>query len=162
MKKIILALAFVFCTASVTAQGFGIGGRIGSGFQAQAEYTFNNDNYIDGRFGMSWCNRGAEILADLTLLYQWNIAKMDWTPRAGEWFFDAGIGASVGGKAHYAYVGVTGGAKFGIQFNGAPIKLAIDWTPVVGPSIVYGGGKSHATFNEFGLVNFGLSCVYCF
>ena len=162
MKKIILALSFLFCAASVSAQDFAVGGRVGSGFQAQAEYLFGNENYLEGRFGMSWCNKGAEIMADLTLLYQWNVTTMDWTPRAGEWFLDAGVGASVGGKAHYAYVGVAGGAKFGFRFNGAPIKLAVDWTPVLGPGIVYGGGASHAKFNGLGLVNLGLSCVYCF
>ncbi len=162
MKKIFLALAFVFCAFSVSAQGWAVGGRLGSGLQVQAEYQFASDNYLEGRFGMSWCNGGAVLMADFTALYQWNIAKMNWTPKAGEWFFDAGVGVAVGGREHYAYVGVAGGAKLGIKFNGAPVKLAIDWTPVVGPGIGYGGGASHASFNEYGLANLGISCVYCF
>ena len=84
MKKILFALAFVLCAASVSAQGWGLGARIGSGFQAQAEYTFSSNNYLEGRLGMGWNNPGANLNADLTLLYQWNIAQMDWTP----WFYN--------------------------------------------------------------------------
>lgn len=162
MKKFILTLALCLAAFSVSAQGWALGGRIGSGFQAQAEYQFKSDNYIEGRFGMSWCAGGAPIMADFTALYQWNLAKMDWSPKAGEWFVDAGAGLAVGGKAHYAYVGAAGSVKLGIKFNNAPVKLAIDWTPVIGPKIGYGGGYSDAAFNEYGFANLGLSCVYCF
>ena len=166
MKKILFALAFVLCAASVSAQGWGLGARIGSGFQAQAEYTFSSNNYLEGRLGMGWNNPGANLNADLTLLYQWNIAQMDWTPDAGTWFFDAGVGVGVGGRDHFAYVGATGCAKIGIKFSGAPIKLAIDWTPVFGPAIVHanveGVSANNAEFHTYGLTNFGLSCVYCF
>lgn len=115
---------------------------------------------------MAWNNPGATLLADFTLLYQWNICNMDWTPSAGTWFFDAGAGVGVGGRENFVYVGATGCAKLGIKFNGAPVKLAIDWTPVFGPAIGYAntevGSASHAEFHEYGLTNFGISCVYCF
>lgn len=162
MKRVIFALAGLFCAVTVSAQNWGVGARIGAGFQAQAEYTFENDNYIDGRFGMSWCYGGDALTAEFSALYQWNIAKMDWTPRTGEWFFDAGAGVGVGGRGHFAYVGVAGGAKLGIKFNGAPVKLAIDWSPIIGPAILYGGGYSATEYHKRGLINFGLSCVYCF
>ena len=159
MKKILFALAFVLCAASVSAQGWGLGARIGSGFQAQAEYTFSSNNYLEGRLGMGWNNPGANLNADLTLLYQWNIAQMDWTPDAGTWFFDAGVGPQAalflqdnGG----VYAGLAGDAKFGIKFNKVPIKLAIDYTPGVGCLFVDGGGFRGSWYN------FGLSCVYCF
>lgn len=162
MKKILLTIAVCFCALTASAQGWGLGARVGSGFQAQGEYTFNNDNYIDARFGMSWCNAGAVLMADFTALYQWNVCKMNWTPAAGEWFFDAGAGVGVGGRANVVYVGAAASAKLGIKFNKAPIKLAVDWTPLIGPGIVYWQGESAATFNEYGLVNFGVSAVYCF
>lgn len=173
MKKIILTLAAAMCVcATVSAQSWlnsvkdssnwAAGLRIGSGFQAQAEYTFRSDNYLEGRFGMSWCNSGAVLMADLELLYNWHLCTMDWTPDTGRWFFDAGCGVVVGGRAHYAYVGVAGSAKFGIAFHDVPLKLAVDWTPYLGPGIAYGGGSSYASFNEYGLANFGISCVYMF
>ena len=197
MKKILLTLAVVMCAcATVSAQGWlgtvknsvtdsrnwATGVRVGSGFQVQAEYLLRSENYVEGRFGMSWCNAGSTLTADFTVLYNWHIAEMDWTPDVGTWFFDAGCGVVVGGRSHYAYFGPAGSAKFGIKFNGAPFKLAIDWTPYIGPGISYGisvpvygtdtmtgtpvitGQKkvTSSSFNEHGFANFGLSCVYYF
>ena len=163
MKKLILSLAVCICALTASAQEkWAIGGRIGSGFQAQVDYNYSGDKYIEGRFGMSWCNSGAVLVADFTALHNWNVCTMDWTPSAGEWFFDAGVGISVGGKEHYAYVGPAGCARLGIKFKGAPVKLSFDWTPVIGPHIGYGNGYSHAEFNSYGLANMGISCVYCF
>lgn len=162
MKKILLTIAVVFCALTASAQGWGLGARVGAGFQAQAEYTLSSDNYVEGRFGMAWCNAGAFLVADFTALYNWNICKMNWTPSAGEWFFDAGAGIGVGGRGHYAYVGAAGSAKLGIKFKSAPVKLSLDWTPVIGPEIAYGGGESRAAFNSYGLANIGISAVYCF
>ena len=96
---------------------------------------------------------------DLTILYQWNIGQWDWTPNAGTWFFDAGVGPQAalflkedGG----VYAGIAGDAKFGIKFNKVPIKLALDYTPGVGCLFANEGGFHGSWYN------FGLSCVYCF
>lgn len=208
MKKFILSLAVVLCAAGVSAQtklgavtdskNWAVGARLGSGFQAVAEYKFQSENYLEARFGMSWCNKGANLMADATLLYNWHLCDMDWTPDTGKWFFDAGCGVAVGGRAHYAYFGFAGCAKFGIEFDDVPLTLSIDWTPYIGPGIAYGiqeptftwvdmldpdnniipdpvtgnpmqepkqtgfKKKSYSEFNEYGLVNFGISLVYRF
>ena len=91
---------------SASAQNWTVGGRIGSGFQAVGQYVFSNDNYVEARFGAYWANAGGTVTADFSVLYNWNVCNMDWTPSAGRWFFDAGAGINVGGKGHYAYVGV--------------------------------------------------------
>ena len=172
MKKFLLALAFVFCAASVSAQGWGLGARVNAGVQLQGEYTFSSENYLDGRLGINFPG-GLEnyldarlgvafpegLCLDLTVLYQWNIGKWDWTPKAGTWFFDAGVGAQAALLLHDnggLYAGVVGDAKFGIKFNKVPIKLAIDYTPGLGLMCTNGGGFKGSWFN------FGLSCVYCF
>ena len=103
---------------SASAQNWTVGGRIGSGFQAVGQYVFSNDNYVEARFGAYWANAGGTVTADFSVLYNWNVCNMDWTPSAGRWFFDAGAGINVGGKGHYAYVGVAGSAKLGIAFKG--------------------------------------------
>lgn len=158
MKKIILIAAMVLGFAvAANAQGFRVGGRIGSGFQAQAEYCYNGANYFEGRLGMGWYNAGV-LTADFTALHNWNVGTMDWTPSVGQWFFDAGAGLSVGGRSNIVTLGVAGCAKLGIEFNDAPIRLAVDWTPAFGPAIT----DSHAKFNEYGLANFGISAVFCF
>ena len=163
MKKFILSLAVCLLMAvGAKAQDWSLGARLGSGFQAQAEYTLTDNTYLEGRFGMNWASRGASLNADFTALHNWNVCTMDWTPSAGQWFFDAGCGIAVGGAAHYAYVGAAGCAKLGIKFNSAPVKLSLDWTPVIGPGIGYGGGHSSAGFNQWGLANLGISAVYCF
>ena len=101
---------------SASAQNWTVGGRIGSGFQAVGQYVFSNDNYVEARFGAYWANAGGTVTADFSVLYNWNVCNMDWTPSAGRWFFDAGAGINVGGKGHYAYVGVAGSAKLGTSF----------------------------------------------
>ena len=39
MKKLFLALALAFCAATVSAQGWGLGARVGAALQLQGEYT---------------------------------------------------------------------------------------------------------------------------
>ena len=53
-------------------------------------------------------------------------------------------------------------ARLGIKFNDAPVSLSVDYTPVVGPSISYGGGHSSAGFRGLGFANFGITCTYNF
>lgn len=183
MKKIILIAAMVLGFAvAANAQGFRVGARLGSGFQAQAEYSYNGANYIEGRLGMGWYHGGA-LTADFTALHNWNVCTMDWTPSVGQWFFDAGVGLTVGGNAYkaealastggelvtvsarggVAYIGVAGCAKLGIQFNSAPVILALDFTPAFGPEIGYISGMgAGARFARYGLANLGISAVYCF
>ncbi len=161
MKKLVLTLALGLAALSASAQSWNVGARMGSGFQADVQRVFGNDNYLEGRFGAYWANGGGTVTADFTVLYAWNIADMSWTPR-GQWFFDAGAGLNVGGRGHYAYVGPMGMAKLGYEFDGAPVRLSFDWSPAFGPAIAYGGGFSHTQFNKWGLANLGLTCVYCF
>ena len=165
MRKFILIAAMALGFAvTASAQDFSLGARIGSGFQAQAEYCYNGSNYIEGRFGMNWSNCAGQLLtADFTALHNWNICKMDWTPSFGQWFFDAGAGFSIGGRENLVNLGVAGCAKLGVKLNSLPLKLAVDFTPVIGPSIFYFKGlESGAAFNEYNLANLGLSVVYNF
>lgn len=201
MKRLIISIVMMVCAASVSAQTYSadwlnsatnadnwaVGLRVGPGLQVDAEYSFHSRNSIEGRFGMSWCNGGGSLMAELTALYNWHIATMDWTPNAGEWFFDAGCGVVIGGRSHYAYFGFAGAAKFGIKFRDVPLRLAIDWTPYIGPGIAYGvkvpiiegvhdandpsiviptitgyRKSTSSSFNEYGFANFGISCVYYF
>ena len=162
MKKllIIAALSLGFAVAA-NAQDFRLGGRLGSGLQAQAEYCYNGADYIEGRLGMAWCHAGA-ITADFTVLHNWNITTMDWTPSAGMWFLDAGAGLTIGGKQNVVTLGAAGCAKIGIEFNDVPLRLSLDWTPAFGPVIGYVDGYSEAAFNEYGLANLGISAVFRF
>lgn len=153
MKKFLLTLAVCLCAAfSAQAQNWAVGGRVSAGLQAQASYHFSNENYVEGRLGMTAL---AGLSADFTALYMWNVANMDWTPSAGQWFVDLGCGAAVGGHAANAmFFGAVGSAKLGIKFDNAPIRLALDWSPVMG---VYAG-----EFFPAGFGNLGISAVYCF
>jgi hypothetical protein len=140
------------------------------------QYKYNGNDYIEARFGASWNNpkipnfrenadlidySESRVMADFTLLHAWHILEMDWTPSAGLWFFDAGAGVNVGGREHYAYVGVAGMARLGFTFHNAPVTLAFDWTPSFGPGIYY-GKQSKVFFNELGLANVGVTCTFNF
>lgn len=102
------------------------------------------------------------ITADFTLLHNWRVLTMDWTPDYGDWFFDAGAGVNVGGSENFAYVGVVGMARLGFNFPDVPLTLAVDWTPSFGPSFIYGKKWCEASFNSGGLANLGITCTYNF
>ena len=159
MKKFILSLAVCLCAAFSAQAQWTVGARAGSGFQAQSSYHFGSENYVEGRLGMDWVGHGGYLAADFTALYMWNLCTMDWTPSAGQWFFDAGCGVGLGGDVNYLRVGVAGSARLGIKFNSAPVRLAVDWSPLIGPSFPY-HAKAH--FHQWGLCNLGISAVYCF
>lgn len=188
MKKILLVIAAIFCVATVSAQKWAVGGRVGSGLQAVGEYHFSDKNYVEVRLGMGWLSNHDDfshwrdngsyyndpnINFELTGLYNWKALEFDWTPGAGKWFLDAGVGAGFAIRKYYTYVGVAGQAKFGFQLNSIPLKIAIDWTPIFGPEICYGGPSANnhwvfhrnykrAAFSGYTLANFGVSAVYCF
>ena len=201
MKKILLVMAAMLCVATVSAQSkWAAGLRIGSGLQAQGEYTYADNRYVEARFGMGWFGG---INADFTALHNWNVCNWDWTPSVGSWYLDAGVGINIGGGAktlssvyyegYYAgwvhgttvYGGVAGQVKFGIKFKKVPIRLSIDYTPVLGVAGSYANaaGKKElkeanaeleamgepgrfkvkdAHFYGAGLGNFGISATYCF
>lgn len=102
------------------------------------------------------------IVADFTLLHNWRVLTMDWTPDYGDWFFDAGVGVNAGGCKNFAYVGVVGMARLGFNFPDVPLTLAVDWTPSFGPSFIYGEKWSEESFNSGGLANLGITCTYNF
>ena len=195
MKKIFLVLAAALCVASVSAQSkfetsvkqaaqavasqkWSVGLRVGSGLQVDAECFYAGDKYVEGRLGLGWIGG---LGADFTALHNWNCCNWNWTPNAGAWFLDAGVGVNLGGAKHFMYVGVAGQVKFGIKFNKVPIRLAVDVTPAIGPcfalpytetvevananggvdrvKVKYGGA---AGFYANGLLNLGLSATYCF
>ena len=175
MKKLLLIIVAALSISAVSAQEFAVGVRVASGAQAVGQFRFSNDNYLEARFGASWINpvipsfnedtlaiNESRVAADFTLLYNWNILEMDWTPRAGRWFFDAGVGVNVGGKAHYAYAGLAGMARLGFTFNNVPLSLAVDWTPVFGPRFFYAENYSEAAFHDLGMANLGLTCTFHF
>ena len=192
MKKIFLVLAAVaLCVSTVSAQSkfkqaaqtvasqkWSVGLRATYGVQAVAECFYAGDKYVEGRLGLGLGNGAG---ADFTALHNWNCCNWDWTPKAGKWFLDAGVGANVGGNGHWVYAGVAGDVKFGIKFNKVPIRLAIDYTPVLGVNVVYGHTttstitddagattevKVHTPsklgFHDKGFYNFALSATYCF
>ena len=195
MKKIFLVLAALFCVAATASAGNGadklnsvvqtatsskwsLGLRATYGVQAVAECFYATDKYVEGRLGLG-LGFGNGLGADFTLLHNWNCANWNWTPKAGTWFLDAGVGANVGGNFGWVYAGIAGGVKFGIKFNKVPIRLAIDYTPVIGTHIKYGYKEkitdagvdgepeeiNHPTtlgFHDKGFYNLALSATWCF
>ena len=200
MKKIFLVLAAALCVATVSAQNkfesqvkqaaqtiasqkWSVGLRLGSGAQVDAECFYAGDKYVEARLGLGWIGG---LGADCSVLHNWNCCNWDWTPQAGSWFLDAGVGATIGGAKHVMWVGVAGQVKFGIKFNKVPIRLAIDLTPSVGPWVVYGQKvstevptydstgaqtgtetvtvkqKAQWGFYSTGLLNAAISATWCF
>lgn len=196
MKKIFLVLAAALCVATVSAQNnlesqvkqaaqtlaaqkWSVGLRVGTGAQLEAECFYSSNAYFEGLLGIDLLNL-AHPGVDFTVLHNWNCCTWDWTPSAGQWFLDAGVGVNVGGHGKGLWCGIAGQAKFGIKFNNVPIRLAVDVTPVVGPWINYGykettevevdgvvtktevKHKATAGFRGLGLVNAAISATYCF
>ena len=172
MKKIFLVLVAMLCVATVSAQEsklkqaaqtvasqkWSVGLRAAYGVQVVSECFYAGDKYFEGRLGIFG---GAN--ADFTVLHNWNCCNWDWTPKVGKWFLDAGVGVNLGGAAHYMYGGVAGDVKFGIKFDKVPIRLAVDYTPVIGWGGTYGFGEYNAHgFYAPGFYNFALSATWCF
>ena len=167
MKKIFLVLMAMFCVATVSAaskvsQAFqvastsrvSVGLRVGGGIEAVAECFYAKDVYVEGRLGYAW-NDGVNF----TALHAWNPWDWNWTPSVCWWFFDAGVGAFLGGAGHHIHYGIAGVAKFGVLFKKVPIRLSIDYTPQLGLASYYHGGGTHF---HGGWANFGVSAAYCF
>ena len=146
MKKIFLVMAAMLCIATVSAQNkleqgvdklvktaaaqkWSVGLRAGTGLQAVAECFYAGDKYFEGRLGAGLLDGWG---ADFTVLHNWNCCNWDWTPSAGDWYLDAGVGANVGGHGKAFWCGVVGQAKFGIKFKEVPIRLAVDVSPSIG------------------------------
>ena len=190
MKKIFLVLAAVaLCVSTVSAQSkfqqatqavasqkWSVGLRATYGVQAVAECFYAADKYVEGRLGLG-LGFGNGLGADFTILHNWNCGTWDWTPKAGKWFLDAGVGANVGGNLGWVYAGIAGDVKFGIQFNKVPIRLAIDYTPVIGTHLKYGYNETitndagepevirHSStlgFHDKGFYNLAISATWCF
>ena len=173
MKKLLLVMAALFCVATASAKGgnafsnakWSLGLRAGYGVQAQTECFLNNSNYLEARLGLY-----GGACADFTALYNWHLKDFDWTPSVGKWYLDAGVGANVGGAAHFVFGGVAGQAKLGLKFNKVPIRLALDWTPVLGLYGWYGFGGDlgdsenvrNVGFYGMGWANVGVSATWCF
>ena len=191
MKKIFLVMAALLCVASVSAQSkikdaanyvasqkWSVGLRVGAGEQAVAECFYSDKAYIEGRLGLGIVGVQEHGLSiDFTAIHNWNCCAWDWTPSAGQWYLDAGVGASVAGNGAFAAVGVVGQAKFGIKFNKVPIRLAVDFSPAFGYHHTYAHevkvegeeGKvvletkpAHGAFWKTGMLNGGISATYCF
>jgi hypothetical protein len=171
MKKCLLILVALFCVTTVSAQSkvkdaanyvasqkWSAGLRVTYGVQAVAECFYSDKAYFEGRLGIF---NGAS--ADFTVLHNWNCFAWNWTPQAGQWFLDAGVGGNIGGAAHFCYGGVVGQVKFGIKFNKVPIRLAVDYTPAINIRGTYGKNVDNKVdLYTAGFWNGGLSATYCF
>jgi hypothetical protein len=171
MKKIFLVLAAVaLCvsTASakgkfvetVTSQKWSVGLRATYGIQAVAECFYSGDKYLEGRLGLF-----GGLAADFTVLHNWNVGNWDWTPKVGKWYLDAGVGGSLGGSRGHMYGGVTGDVKFGIKFKKVPIRLAVDYSPMIAIGGFYGkykGDSHNVHLYGAGFANAAISATWCF
>ncbi len=157
MKKIILAMATMLCIVTASAQDkWSVGLRLGSGAQVESEYFYSDKAYLEGLLGLSFVG-GNNF--DFNLIHNWNCCDWDWTPNAGRWFLDAGVGGRIGGNGNCCYFGVAGQVKFGIQFQEVPIRLAIDVTPSFGPVFNYHGKNG---FYDSGILSMGISATWRF
>ena len=171
MKKLFVIMLAVITVSAASAEGWNAGIRLGSGFQAQSAFSVCKSGAIEARFGMTWYY-GTPISADFQALYYFT----DLFKTREGLFLDAGVGFALGGRPGVEiddielpgitipgastpgsmYYGVAPSVKFGYKFSNVPIKLAVDWSPVIG-GVSNGGG-----YFTRGLANVGLSCVYCF
>lgn len=158
MKKLaVLLVVVVASVASVSAQGWGVGGRASYGFQAVGQYVFPSQNYLEAQLGLGFNgNFGPEI----SLLHYWNVKNWDWTD--GNWFLDIGAGANTVISRYYMFVGAQASGKFGYTFENFPLSLSADFSPAIGPNIALKKGYDTTFWAEGLFYNFGVSCVYRF
>ena len=151
MKKLILAAIFCIFAATSFAQDNALGLRIGSGVELQYERFLNSGDALKVNVGMF--DFDGSFFG--TCVYDWQCFNWtDWTPEAGDWFLQAGVGGAMGIVKNNGFnVGVAGDVAFGINFSGAPITLALDYRPTL--------FLLNDSFGS-GFGSFGLSCVFRF
>ena len=151
MKKLILAAIFCMFAATSFAQDNALGLRIGSGVELQYERFLNSGDALKVNVGMF--DFDGSFFG--TCVYDWQCFNWtDWTPEAGDWFLQAGVGGAIGIVKNNGFnVGVAGDVAFGINFSGAPITLALDYRPTL--------FLLNDSFGS-GFGSFGLSCVFRF
>ena len=157
MRKLILATIFCLFATTSFAQSNALGLRAGSGAELQYEHLFSSGNALKVNAGLF--DFDGNFFG--TVIYNWELCNWgNWTPNAGNWFLQAGVGGAVGmfdfdaeGDGSALNVGVSGDVAFGIHFSGAPITLAIDYRPTV---FLLNDSWSH------GFGSYGLSCVFHF
>lgn len=154
MKKLILAVALTIFAATTFAQDNALGLRVGSGAELQYEHMFASGDVLKvnaGLFDFDGSFFG-------TCVYNWEcFSWTDWTPKAGNWFLQAGVGGALGiydnGESSDFNIGIAGDVAFGIHFKGAPISLAVDYRPTL--------FLLNDSFGK-GFGSVGLSCVFRF
>lgn len=154
MKKLILAAIFGLFATTTFAQNDALGLRIGSGAELQYEHMFNSGNTLKANAGLFDFN--GSFFG--TCVYNWEVCNWaNWTPNAGNWFLQAGVGGAVGiynnGKTSDLDLGIAGDVAFGIHFSSTPITLAVDYRPTILLLNDNLGG---------GFASIGLSCVVHF
>ena len=150
MRKLILAAIFCLFAATSFAQSNALGLRAGSGAELQYEHLFGSGNALKVNAGLF--DFDGNFFG--TVIYNWELCNWgNWTPNAGNWFLQAGVGGALGLWKDDLNLGVAGNVAFGIHFSGAPITLAVDYRPTV------------FLLNDRigdGFGNFGLSCTFRF
>ena len=154
MKKLILAAIFCLFAATSFAQDNALGLRIGSGAELQYEHVFGSRNLLKANVGLF--DFDGSFFG--TCIYDWEVYNWaNWTPNAGNWFLQAGVGGALGiynnGENAKFDLGVAGNVAFGIHFSGVPITLAVDYRPTILLLNDNLGG---------GFLSGGLSCVFHF
>jgi hypothetical protein len=158
MKKLFVLLAAITVSVSVaSAQGWGIGGRLGTDLQFVAQKHLYSGDYLELRLGYTPLHDGN---FDTSLLYVWNVKNWDWTP--GNWFLDIGAGANVGVGGNSVFMGAQAMGKFGYTFEDIPLTLGVDVSPAFGP-VIRSKTNGGTTFDVArGLFNSAISAVYMF
>lgn len=154
MKKLIFAVVLSLFTATTFAQDNALGLRLGSGAEFQYEHMYTSGDVLKvnaGLFDFDGSFFG-------TCVYNWECFRWtSWTPKAGNWFLQAGVGGALGvydnGEKSKFNIGLTGDVAFGIHFKGAPISLAVDYRPTL--------FLLNDSFGD-GFGSIGLSCVFRF
>lgn len=143
MKKFLVALVAMFCVTAVSAQVSNVGLRFNGGVEVVGQFDMGKTNYIDARIGLNHT-------ISLTGIYTWKIQEFNWTPSLGKWFFDAGVGASVG-FSNPVWASVVGSAKLGFEFKDAPVSIMWDLCPTFSltPATGFGFGGGVAVVYNF-------------
>lgn len=155
MKKFLLIAAVTLFTTGAFAQNWKVGARLGSSFHAVAMYEYSEKCYLEGRAGLGIING---LAADVSVINNWHVAEMNWTPKAGIWNFDAGVGVNAGFAPSWIYCGIQGLLRLSFTFAKAPVTLGIDYSPCVGPYI----SENTLGLNTYGFSNAGLTVTYNF
>ncbi len=158
MKKLLVLIAFLGLTLSMSAKPKAVGLRLGYlGGDVSYQHSLNEKSFLEGTVGFNpWYGFGVRS----SVTYNYVLLQPKWTEK-GDWalYVGAGIGGGFGFRTKSYHVAVVPQLGLEYKFDNLPLQLSADIRPSIGMS---GSGKNIGFYMNYFAFIPTLSVRYAF